>query len=917
MQFRIYLTAVCAALILTGAALASVNNSQPPRIAPAYQAESNPPLRVFAADEDSVYYEYGFEDGWSGWTTRDNTDIGYKWHSTERNAFDGRSWWCGEENLGGYRDRWLQYILTPTLNLQGRQNLALRFRLFYALEDTAGSAPDQSDEDTRGYDGWDGCNVWISTNNGQTWQVIEPVRPRYNFRSMFSFGWMWNMGRGIPGWGGFSNGWLQAEFDISRFAQNNVKIRWAFCSDPAVCTVDSVRLTGMFIDNLEVVAGDQVVWSNNGDAPGDMTFDLPTSGDHWEISDANAHSGRFSAHCPIRRSLDNALITPPILVPGVGWYTWFDFWIRADTKMYNANNDDQLDDLYEVYISADSLNWDRILWDYGRDTTWQDRWHYFGPDSTYNHRIIDLPEWKRRLNLTQFQGRRIWLRWVVRTDTNMTGNQGTGIWLDDVRILMLHRYEHDVGPYYLHIGYPTAMGFSTRCQMAVRNYGMISQPQIVKYWRIANSANYPITPWGSEITPDSIRAYTFLLQPNRIPCAGIFSVYGLTAMVNDQNPSNDLMEVPNVVFYPSGISVLGYDNRTYQYRSNIDRGSGALVYFTPVDDGVRGAFDLKALRVRWNGEQGNAGDVNFRLHIFGDDRGDVGNEIHTQTVPVTRADILPNLQVIDLTEVQVLRNLTTNFWVWFEILRGDHWPQIIYDDKKWGEGHFFIYNGSAKQPFDGDMTVNAVLMPAGASGTNLIAGLERLDFGAIRPGFTRRMETVLFNGNTNPITIERINIDNDLFTLDTSVHTPLTLRMGDYRRLYVDFTPQAEGEALGAMTFTCNDDTPPTVQLAGVGDNEAAAPREARFPLKYNLGAAYPNPFNAVVTIPFSLPRAGAVQLTVHNLNGREVTKVVDGVLSAGNHSIAFNAEGLPAGIYIYRLEAGGFIAAAKMVLVK
>jgi len=78
-----------------------------------------------------------------------------------------------------------------------------------------------------------------------------------------------------------------------------------------------------------------------------------------------------------------------------------------------------------------------------------------------------------------------------------------------------------------------------------------------------------------------------------------------------------------------------------------------------------------------------------------------------------------------------------------------------------------------------------------------------------------------------------------------------------------------------------------------------------------------PNPFNPATTISFSIPAAGAVSLTVYNLIGQEVARLVDGMMEAGAHSITWRGDGLPSGVYLYRLTGNGFTQTRKLVLVK
>ena len=77
----------------------------------------------------------------------------------------------------------------------------------------------------------------------------------------------------------------------------------------------------------------------------------------------------------------------------------------------------------------------------------------------------------------------------------------------------------------------------------------------------------------------------------------------------------------------------------------------------------------------------------------------------------------------------------------------------------------------------------------------------------------------------------------------------------------------------------------------------------------------YPNPFNPSTEITFRLPTAAHVTLKIYDLIGREVATLVDGQLPAGAHLRRWNAEGLPSGVYFYRLQAGTFTATKRLIL--
>jgi glucose/arabinose dehydrogenase len=92
---------------------------------------------------------------------------------------------------------------------------------------------------------------------------------------------------------------------------------------------------------------------------------------------------------------------------------------------------------------------------------------------------------------------------------------------------------------------------------------------------------------------------------------------------------------------------------------------------------------------------------------------------------------------------------------------------------------------------------------------------------------------------------------------------------------------------------------------------------EKERPREQTLEQNFPNPFNPMTSIKYTLPHAGYVRLAVFNLLGQEVAVLVDGVQSPGNHDVEFGKANLPSGIYFYRLQAPGVFETRKMVIAK
>ena len=93
-------------------------------------------------------------------------------------------------------------------------------------------------------------------------------------------------------------------------------------------------------------------------------------------------------------------------------------------------------------------------------------------------------------------------------------------------------------------------------------------------------------------------------------------------------------------------------------------------------------------------------------------------------------------------------------------------------------------------------------------------------------------------------------------------------------------------------------------------------------PEYFTVFYAYPNPFNPVTTLSYEIPNEGFIDVTVYDMMGRVIKNLVSSKQSYGYKSIKWNATNnqnqvVPAGVYVYKIEFGKFVATQKMILLK
>ena len=118
----------------------------------------------------------------------------------------------------------------------------------------------------------------------------------------------------------------------------------------------------------------------------------------------------------------------------------------------------------------------------------------------------------------------------------------------------------------------------------------------------------------------------------------------------------------------------------------------------------------------------------------------------------------------------------------------------------------------------------------------------------------------------------------------------------------------SEAEAWGASDQIGG--TPGAGPVTGVDENK-------KRPFVCKLFPNRPNPFNTATTIAFDLVQPNSTLLVIYNLSGVCVAALCNGRLSAGHHSLIWDARNQPSGVYFIQLTSGPYKQIQKCLLVK
>jgi len=155
---------------------------------------------------------------------------------------------------------------------------------------------------------------------------------------------------------------------------------------------------------------------------------------------------------------------------------------------------------------------------------------------------------------------------------------------------------------------------------------------------------------------------------------------------------------------------------------------------------------------------------------------------------------------------------------------------------------------------------------------------------------------------------------------------PASVPASELRFVKVKFHPTMQNQTYNGTLTIQNSDSTITVNLKGFCRASIGIINITNeVPSEYKLFQNYPNPFNPFAIIKYSIAMGfptrafgdDKVLLKVYDINGKEISTLVNEMQTAGTYEVKFNAVFLPSGIYYYKLTAGSFTDVKKMIVIK
>lgn len=199
-------------------------------------------------------------------------------------------------------------------------------------------------------------------------------------------------------------------------------------------------------------------------------------------------------------------------------------------------------------------------------------------------------------------------------------------------------------------------------------------------------------------------------------------------------------------------------------------------------------------------------------------------------------------------------------------------------------------------------------------------GFDNFKIQGIDPVLPVELESFTVTKTNNNVLIRwqtLSEINNDRFEIERSNNNIDYEKIGEVKgkgnsssKIYYTFTDNSA--KLGTYYYRLKQ-----IDIDGSFEYSQVVKLEFNKPLEFGMSQNFPNPFNPLTKIEFSLPNFSYVSIDLFNLIGQKVATIIEGDFDAGYHKAEFNASELSSGLYLYKITAGEFTQIKKMMIVK
>ncbi len=917
---------------------------------------ANPPQA--GVDElDVVVYIEDFEGDVSDWTQVSPDIQPNYWFTDDFMAANGtNAWRCGSYDfglpeIGGYADDWLQFMVSPVMDLTAATSVSMTFNFSAYIEDG----------------NWDGCNVWVFYGNDPetlTKEIATPTSPAYTETDLVAFDiWFGGMLPAYPGWAGeggeaFNDAFVAASFDLSAYTgYSNVHVVLAMATDTAYNTGNNTAMYGFIVDDIDVTVDGGTVWADDADGTnvgGPATFEtgafaagLPILPYQVEIGDAGAWGpapsptnvcGVFSdADAAFDHYMEGPEFTLPAVNPGES--LWLDVMFNSDIEYTNAFP-------AEFYWRPEV--WNPITNGWVQPATSGNYVYVGGNGSIWEP--FSTSGFTYDWDLTYLAGETgVRLRMFFHApseDRLMTHHL-----IDDL-LVDQQSLQHDISTV-LTMPYPTSVGTDVYGKVTLTNNAPNDETGFMAVWDPGTGGAFPLVPAG----PYNLLSLTSMelsiddpTDPMHVgywvpAAAGTLFLDAYHTLAGDEIPANDNYPV-DVDILAADMWEVGTDSRNFYGSLSVHLGgTGPVVHIDPtIVNGdyfpAGSTYDMAELRLDgfFHSAAGGAPagcTMDFDVYAGGAVPGAL---LYTGTYTFTEAPgYLGYTQAIqDVSAEAALQGMTGDFWVGARLTTlagGGYYQPFAYrtDGNAFDDTQYYdLADAQADAPIGGfghHVTAvltnvdqpNALLTLTPTSSTEIPAGGGVLTWDTRIQTFMGQSfngvdywETAIMPAGNNygpwaPVLTFNVTPFYDV-TIGRSATVPPGAPAGDYTMVgHAGYYPQVDyiqgsfdfvklGQAAGSSEWTGGGES---FETAGEATNVV-------IPQAFELGQAYPNPFNPTTAISISLPQVADLNVSVFNVMGQQVAVLASGSYNAGVHTLTFDGSNMASGLYFIQAQVPG-----------